>query len=85
MTERNRTNIYSQRRGHFGGSYSLQSLITVVEDSVIRDYTVEQVVNKADPSDYKQELARFGFVLQLNDKEETKVESPSKTASKMST
>ena len=68
-----------------GGSYTLQSLITVIENSAIRDYTVEQVISKADPSDYRQELARFGFVLQLNDKEESKAESPSKTANKMST
>ena len=59
VTERNH-NIYSQRRGHLGGAYALQTLIHVVQDSAISDYKVEQVISKADPSDYKQELARLG-------------------------
>ena len=54
-------------------------------DSAISDYTIEQVISKADPSDYRQELARLGYVLKINDQEETKGdESPSKTANKMS-
>ena len=52
VTERNH-NIYSQRRGHLGGGYALQSLIQVVENSALSDFTVEQVISKVDPSDYK--------------------------------
>ena len=56
-----------------------------MSDSAISDYTIEQVISKADPSDYRQELARLGYVLKINDQEETKAdESPSKTANKMS-
>ena len=84
VTERNNRNTYSQRRGHLGGAYALQSLEKIVADSAISDYTIEQVISKADPSDYRQELARLGYVLKINNQEETKDNSPSKTANKMS-
>lgn len=41
------------------------------------------MISKADPADYKQELARLGYVLNLNLKEENKDDSPTKTAKKM--
>ena len=56
----------------------------MIEESAIGDYTIEQVISKADPCDYRQELARLGYVLQLNNKEESKDDSPTKTAKKMS-
>lgn len=84
VTERNK-NMYSQRRGHLGGAYALDSLKKVIDESVIGDYTVEQVISKADPSDYKQELARLGYVLHMNNAGEgQQPESPTKTAKKMS-
>ena len=74
----------SQRRGtNLGGEHALASLAKVVEESGISDYTVESVISKADPADYKQELARLGYVLNLNLKEENKDDSPTKTAKKM--
>ena len=42
------------------------------------------MISKADPSDYRQELARLGYVLKINNQEETKDDSPTKTANKMS-
>ena len=57
----------------------------MINESAISDYTVEQVISKADPSDYKQELARLGYVLHMNNAEEgQQPESPTKIANKMS-
>ena len=81
ITERNH-NMYSQRRGHIGGQYALQSLRSMIAASAIGHYTVEQVISKADPCDYRQELIRLGYVLKLN--EESKDESPRKTANRLS-
>lgn len=50
-----------------GGVYALKSLEQIVAESAISDYTIEQVISKADPSDYRQELARLGYVLKIND------------------
>ena len=65
VTEHN-YNMYSQRRGHLGGSFAIESLTKMIEESGIGLYTVEQVISKADPSDYKQELARLGYVLKVD-------------------
>ena len=71
VTERN-MKIHSQRRGQLEGAEALQSFEKVIDESAIGDYTVEQVISKADPSDYKQELARLGYVLKLDGQEEAK-------------
>ena len=72
VTERNSRHMFSQRRGHLGGAYALQTLERIIGESAIGDYTVESVISKADPTDYRQELARLGNVLNLNADEESK-------------
>ena len=52
ITEQGYRGGYSQRRGH-SGVYALQQLINMIEESAIGDYTIEQVISKADPCDYR--------------------------------
>ena len=54
--------MYSARRGH-GGLMPLKNLEQMVRESDLDHYTVEQVISKADPQDYKEELARFTRLL----------------------
>ena len=57
---------HHQKYGNLGTDFQPSTLAKVVADSGIGYYTVEQVVSKHDPEDYRQELSRFALVLQMD-------------------
>ena len=69
---------HHQRYGNLGSDFTPQALEKVVQDSGIGHYTVEQVISKADPDDYRQELARLAYVLKMEPGEAGSEESPTK-------
>ena len=82
--------MYSARRGH-GGLMPLKSLEQMVRESDLGHYTVEQVISKADPQDYKEELARLtrlfrfenGVAENLKKGDKASSESPNKRMKKL--
>ena len=62
MTEVN-TFAHHQKYGNLGTDFQPSTLAKVVGDSGIGYYTVEQVISKHAPDDYRQELSRYALVL----------------------